>query len=629
VPLDTTIALLAARRRHTLRRFSRDRRRRLAVDNPAASHQLSPMPITDALQRFVDDELMRAPLLAEQVIEEALTAVRRDAAAMTPRERVLVADVQRSLLTHRPLVVREFVRALAEQVRQELSQEESTRHAPPSTLGGLSLVDEGQVEVDVEISRVIETIRSVAEHELREVMSYASALVGDMDVARDYNPFRPELLGRALWEAARTLPMPQAYQLAFMRMACQPMAQLVRKAYAGACARLEAEGVEPAVYRTIIVFGSRRSQSQQDSFFDPQANRAESTTPLPGPGGRTARTAAKGHTGSGSGSGSGSAPPAAPPPAPAGPRLTLEQVLARTDELLRRLPADGDGVQRETLRRLQRDQLVASADPGAERELIELVGRLFDAVLGDRRLEPDVQNLLSRLQSPAIRLALHDPSTLDNYTHPLWLLMDRMGWQGALHPPPGDPERTRMLRYLHGLLDTVADERGRDADACRWARERVLSYERSRFEQRRGAAEAELNSLQALEDQAVAGGPPPTSPGALDVGQLDTVPADLLDDLVAAGPGDEHPSDGPAWLQGLRSGEWVHLFMQGAWVNAQLLWYGRHREYWLFADGASANTWAIRRRALERMHQSQLLTALAPRSLIREAAARVLRNLSD
>jgi hypothetical protein len=64
-------------------------------------------------------------------------------------------------------------------------------------------------------------------------------------------------------------------------------------------------------------------------------------------------------------------------------------------------------------------------------------------------------------------------------------------------------------------------------------------------------------------------------------------------------------------------------------VNAQLLWYGRHREYWLFGDGASANTWAVRRGALERMLDVQLLTALTPRSLIREAAGRVLRKLGD
>jgi hypothetical protein len=222
---------------------------------------------------------MRAPLLIEQVLEETMAAIRRDSVGMSSRERNLVADVQRSLLSNRPLLVREFVRALTEQVQHDIDDVESTKRPAPSTLGGLSLVDESQVEVDVELSRVIEAIRSVAEHELRELMSFTSALVGDMDVARDYNPFRPDVIGRALWDAAQCLPLQRAYQLSFMRHACMPLAQLVRKSYAGACSRLESMGVEPAVYRTIIVFGSRRTQGQQDAFFDPNANRVESSTP--------------------------------------------------------------------------------------------------------------------------------------------------------------------------------------------------------------------------------------------------------------------------------------------------------------------------------------------------------------
>jgi hypothetical protein len=273
--------------------------------------------------------------------------------------------------------------------------------------------------------------------------------------------------------------------------------------------------------------------------------------------------------------------------------------------------------------------MVYSAESSADRELIELMSRLFDAVLGDRRLALDMQNLVSRLQAPALRLALRDPATLDNYTHPVWLLMDRVALQGDLHPPAGDPERTRMLRFMHGLMDTLAQEQARDSDAFRWARERVMTYERARFDQRRGAAEAELHSLQSLEDQVVAGGTLPTSPGALDVGQLDTVPSELLDDLSAHAAFDDPAADPAQWLQNRRSGEWVRMFMQGAWVHAQLLWYGRHREYWLFGDGASANTWAIRRRALERMLQMQLLTSVTPRSLIRDAASRVLRNMTE
>lgn len=576
------------------------------------------MTAPTALQRFVDDELMRAPLLIEQVVEESLSGIRRDAATLTPRERNLVADVARALMSHRPLLVREFVRSLTEHVQQELDGAASARRPPPSTMGGLSLVDETQVEVDVEVSRAIEAIRSVAEAELRELMSYTSALVGDMDVARDYNPFRPDVLGRALWDAAQALPLQRAYQLAFMRQACMPMAQLVRKSYAGACARLESMGVEPAVYRTIIVFGSRRAPGQADPFFDPAVNRVESTTPLPGPGGRPPviepPTALR--------AGSTAAAPSA------ATRPSLDQVLSRTEEMLRNLPADGDPRRREHLRNLQRQQMVDSAEKDADRELIDLIGRLFDAVLGDRRLALDMQNLVSRLQAPALRLALRDPSVLDNYTHPLWLLMDRIALQGDLHPAAGDPERTRMLRFMHGLLDTLAQEQARDSDAFRWGRERVMTYERARFEQRRGAAEAELHSLQSLEDQVAAGGPPPTIPGALDVGQLDTVPAELIDHLPAAHPLGDDDSESAQWLLGRRSGEWVRMFMQGTWVHAQLLWYGRHREYWLFGDGATANTWAIRRRALERMLQMELLGVLTPRSLIRDAAGRVLRNMT-
>jgi hypothetical protein len=581
------------------------------------------MTASAALQRFVDDELMRAPLLMEQVVEESLTGIRRDSAVLSPRERNLVAEVAHALMSKRPILVREFVRSLTEQVGHELDGAVDMKRPPPSTLGGLSLVDETQVEVDVEVSRAIEAIRSVAEAELRELMSYTSALVGDMDVARDYNPFRPEVMGRALWEAAQALPLQRSYQLAFMRQACMPLAQLVRKSYAGACARLESMGVEPAVYRTIIVFGSRRSPGQLDPFFDTAVNRVEATTPLSGPAGRPSIPGSDGP----SRPPSPAAVPAAAPPAGVR-RPSLDEVLARTDELLRNMPADGDPHRREQLRNLQRQQMVDSAEKPADRELIDLIGRLFDAVLGDRRLPLDIQNLVSRLQAPALRLALRDPAVLDNYTHPLWLLMDRIALQGDLHPIPGDPERTRMLRFMHGLLDTLAQEQARDSDAFRWGRERVMSYERARFEQRRGAAEAELHSLQALEDQVAAGGPPPTIPGALDIGQLDTVPAALIDHLPVASPMDDSDSEAVQWLLGRRSGEWVRMFMQGAWVHAQLLWYGRHREYWLFADGATANTWAIRRPALERMLQLELLGALMPRSLIRDAAARVLRKLT-
>ena len=158
-----------------------------------------------ALQNFVDDELMRAVLLVEQTIESAIDGLRRDMASMNPRERMVASDVQRGVMNHRPGMVKAFVASLREQVSTQIAEVLSTRGDLPSMPSALSLVDEAEVEVDVEMSRVVEAIRSVAEYELRELQTYTSALAGDMDVASDYNPFRPETMARALWDGVEAL----------------------------------------------------------------------------------------------------------------------------------------------------------------------------------------------------------------------------------------------------------------------------------------------------------------------------------------------------------------------------------------------------------------------------------------
>jgi hypothetical protein len=130
---------------------------------------------------------------------------------------------------------------------------------PPSRR--LSLVDEEEVAMDVQLSHCIEAIKSVAEYELRELQTYTSALVGDMDVARDHNPFRAETWARALWAASQALPMSRGHQVNFMRHASTPLAQLLRKQLCRVHVAAGSMGVEPAAYRTLILpAGSRRGR---------------------------------------------------------------------------------------------------------------------------------------------------------------------------------------------------------------------------------------------------------------------------------------------------------------------------------------------------------------------------------
>jgi hypothetical protein len=548
-----------------------------------------------ALQQFVDDELMRTPLLVDQVIEGAVDRVRQGMAGMMPHDRAVAGDLLQAVLSNRAYIVDYYAGSLREQVGAELARLPSaaTPAAPAARKSlSLSLVDEDEVAVDVEISHAIETIRSVAEYELRELQTFTAALVGDMDLAHDHNPFRAETHARALWAAAQALPLSRGFRISFMRHASLPLAQVLRKTFAGATSRLEASGIEPASYRTLILpSGSRRSRTPETTY-SPDLHRILDSMPV--------------HE------------------TPAVPQPALEQVLQQNDAQWRRLATDAAPSEYGRLREQQRMQLVESATTAVDQQLIELLTRLFDAVLGERDLPPDIQLLLSRLQASTLRVALRDASMLDTFDHPVWRFMDRVAFQDEILPAPGAPARQRALHLVLGLVEHLSAEAAQDAALYGRALEHLLGQERQRLVERCTAAREQIESLQRLEERIIASPAPiSTLSGALDLAELDTVPADLIETDAAR---QRSPAVASAWLEQRQAGDWMRAFLQGRWVHAQLLWPGEHGEVWLLGDAASDATWAVRQRALLTLHDEHLLRALEPRSLVRAAAKRVMRG---
>lgn len=551
---------------------------------------------SEALQRFVEDELVRAPFLVDQVLDGAVEHMRNGIPGMSPHERAVAADLLTKSLAHRQHLVDYYVRSLRLQVAEESSgRGPAPAAAPAAPKLSLALVDEEEVSVDVEISHTIEAVRSVAEYELRELQTFISALVGDMEVARDYNPFRAETHARALWAASQALPMSRGYQLTFMRHASMPLAQVLRKTYAGASSRLEAAGVEPASHRTLVLpSGSRRSRpGSTEASFNPDLLRIRDSMPVR------------------------DTPPA--------PRPPLEAVLEQTEAQIRDLPPDTQPAEFDRLRLQQRAKLVESAPTAVDQQVVELVGRLFDNILADRSLPADIKLLLSRLQAPALRVALHDPKALAKDGHPVWQFADQLAFLGDVLPPSGTSGRDDVLRFMQGLLDHLVAEQQQDAALYQWALERVNKHDKQRLEQRCHAASGEITTLQELEHRIVASRDVTSSiGGTLDVAQLDTVPAALID---AEPERKKPPATAQAWLEQRTPGDWVRMFMQGRWVHAQLLWPGENGELFLFGDNASPTTWAVRRRALLMLHGENLLNSLEPRALVRAAAKQVMRQM--
>ena len=103
------------------------------------------------------------------------------------------------------------------------------------------------------------------------------------------------------------------------------------------------------------------------------------------------------------------------------------------------------------------------------------------------------------------------------------------------------------------------------------------------------------------------------------------MPAEFIDSGVTPA---QSVSAAEAWLAALDTGDWARMFLQGRWLQAQLLWRGEQGEYLLFGDGASDETWAVRSRALALMHSHGLVKTLRVRSIVGSAAQRVQQDVA-
>lgn len=520
-----------------------------------------------ALLQFVNDELLRAPLLFDQLVDGMAERVHKLSPSMSLAERASAAELLQALGQRRPVLSKLFVITLQEHVEAELrgrplhnATRPGLHEAQASTL---ALVDEDQVAVDVELAHTIELIKNVAEFELRELQTYTAALVGDMDVTRDHNPFRAETYARALWATAQGLSLARHFQAHYMRLASEPMAQVLRQAYAASTSRLEQQGIEPAAYRTVILPIDNRRQRELDSqetAYGPDLRQVRETL-------------------------AASAPAAAMQPVAPSPR---------------------------------RPGALSAVPPlRIDARSAALVRRLFEAIRDDQRVPHDVLVLILRLQPAALRLAQVDAEKLADERHPLWVFVNRLAYEAEMMPHSADPERLRYLRLVEDTIAHLATEPQQTASLYVWGGEKLEGWARQRLARRCAAAAGQIAALQRLEDRLLARHEPPTTMnGALDVSQLDTVPADLL-------PPESHAPltiSGDQWLDELTPGAWLRLFLQGRWVHAQVLWPGERREIWLLGDGSTDTTWAVRRRALLQLLEAKLLKSLIQRSLVRRAA---------
>ncbi|MBC7730432.1 MAG: DUF1631 family protein [Bacteriovorax sp.] len=452
------------------------------------------MPIAPLLQRFVDDELAGAPSVIERTLAGTLQLLRDSKdGSLSPGERSLHFALVEALQTHRQAYLGAFTDALGAQVFEVLAEQDGV--SEPGLLamaGGLELMDESRVEIDIEISRTMQRIDTTAEWELRELQMFTSTLVGQIHVSAESNPFQPLVYATALWQAACAATPVQDERTTLLRVSAGVIAGLLKTCWAAACTRLENQGVEPGVYRTVLL--------------------APGATPQRGPSpldasqpGAMASMLSRMPSGVGElrlGVGNTSAPAEGNARRASDTSPAFQQALARLDELLRHLPAPtlaavtSDSEVPGARLRSHRAALVASAGNPVDRQIIELLSRVFDAVLGDPLIPPSFLAVLARLQSSTLRVALNDSAMVESKQHVVWQVLDRIGEAACDHPQPGDPRSAAALAFCQNLANELAVITAPDAALYR----RILSRIDAFFaEALRSEAETAGPAVAALE----------------------------------------------------------------------------------------------------------------------------------
>lgn len=388
---------------------------------PSARHAV----LQSALQRVKQVARMAAERCVDSLGLSALSA-----AGGKSRDDYLSAQFE--LNRHIPDFLRAFGETLDGRVEKALRETTET----PSTLGklswqSLSLVDDEQVEAQVLADRFSLGVLHDSEWELRELDAYMASVLRLAQPESDRNPLRPESVGLALVAGVEAVSPRAELRKVLIAELGRTLTGLMRTAYADIVGDLRDAGFQP------LSLTLRSTRSTMPGPFGPsEPTSFNDSTTLPGPTSST-RGGALASEAPGPGAGRGTTFGAVDP-----------QMMA----LIRRLAflpdsgggatgfgasqpggiggmSMGAGARQAPLPNLivaHREELRQVATAPLDHMVIDVVGSLFDQILSDPKVPPQMARQIARLQLPVLRVALGDSTFFSSRRHPVRRFVNRI-----------------------------------------------------------------------------------------------------------------------------------------------------------------------------------------------------------
>jgi hypothetical protein len=376
-------------------------------------------------------------------------------------ERDVLMDAQLELQRNMADFIRVFNDTLGKKIDKETKpQTDSKRKLESTDWHTLSLVNDSEVEEQLFADRISQTINHGCEWELREMAAYIGALLGTGQASHERNPFRPEIVGSAVFRAIVSSSNNSEIRKLLSKELGGALAQDMPQCYTQILKDFRARGITPVnlSVRGVEGPGNELTRDRVNSGYDTIHNTSTSSATSSlhantysgvgheenfphGPGGRIgARQSGLGGGNSRQG---------------ASNQTDLElMTLIRRLTILASRPISLDGyadteisahssVQNGTapgaptpggfrqareinLIHAHREALVQASTGTLDHMVIDVVGSLFDQILSDTRVPPQMARQIARLQLPVLRVALNDTTFFSSRKHPVRKFVNRI-----------------------------------------------------------------------------------------------------------------------------------------------------------------------------------------------------------
>jgi hypothetical protein len=362
-----------------------------------------------------------------------------------------------------------FEEALDSRVEREVQARNSASGALVDTRWDtLSLMDDHEMEVQLSSERLGQEIARDCEAEQRELDALVgSVLRGSGEAPR--NPLRPEVIGIAIIRSAERVSEHAEQRKALVTELGRLLAASMAQTYAAIADDLRAAGIKPAapVLRSperntgFGRTGSGYDTTSRPSGLDEAGSSRYGTGSVPGGFGRNGTQ-------------------------PSMHGTPLGQVDAGLMSLIRRLAytdlgpeiepsgfggmaANGSSVPAALERggrsapvapnviRAHRDTLRQAANGSLDHMVIDVIGSLFDQILSDPKVPPQVARQIARLQLPVLRAALGDASFFSSRKHPVRRFVNRIASLSNGFDDFDSEQGKQFMTLVRDLVQQIVD----------------------------------------------------------------------------------------------------------------------------------------------------------------------------